>query len=224
MKKFGFTLAELIIALSIIGVTSILVAPTVVNLMPDSNKAKVIKYYTQLSSAVNTILSDENIYRPYQAIQGNDVVMQNEFTSLNDNNNIIVCGPLGLSCLDNVPQNNEQPTNFPDFLRDRLGLVDDMTVDNSFWDIQYIPRESREMSYSVEITIREDENGCLYGEDGCDISDVNRFRFIIENYGSVVAGDPLTDAYLRNQLNMNSKKEDIETANRLIEEGIDYRR
>ena len=147
MKKIGFTLAELIIALSIIGVTAILVAPIVVNLMPDTNKVKVINHYTQLSSAVNQILSDENIYRPYQAIQDNTVVMQNEFTSLNNNNNIIVCEPLGLSCLDDVPQNNEQPTNFSDFLRDRLGLVNGRAADNSFWNIQYIPQEFREMSY-----------------------------------------------------------------------------
>ena len=108
--------------------------------------------------------------------------------------------------------------------------------------IRFLNRESVKQNYDVMLFVITDifKNGSyvLFNENAkdilrisfnekleqktSDISDVNRFRFIIENYGSVVAGDPLTDAYLRNQLNMNSKKEDIETALNIHVENIRY--
>ena len=56
MKKFGFTLAELLITLTIVGISVALVAPAVSNIMPDANKAKVLKYNVQLNNALEVRL------------------------------------------------------------------------------------------------------------------------------------------------------------------------
>ena len=42
MKKIGFTLAELIVTLSIIGVSAALITPALSDLLPDRNKIKVL--------------------------------------------------------------------------------------------------------------------------------------------------------------------------------------
>ncbi len=74
MKKSGFTLAELVVTLSIIGILAALVAPALTKLVPDKNKAVVLKYYALIGNAVNDILNDESLYHPYTAyrIVGNE--------------------------------------------------------------------------------------------------------------------------------------------------------
>ena len=43
MKKFGFTLMEIIVTIGIIGVVAAITAPTINNIMPDKNKIKVMQ-------------------------------------------------------------------------------------------------------------------------------------------------------------------------------------
>ena len=45
MKKFGFTLAEIMIALSIVGVMAAVVGPAITNLAPDKNKVIYLDYF-----------------------------------------------------------------------------------------------------------------------------------------------------------------------------------
>ena len=71
MKKTGFTIAELIVTLGIVGVVAALTAPAVTNLMPDQNKIRVIEYNTELTNAINDILSDESLFRQRTVIGAN---------------------------------------------------------------------------------------------------------------------------------------------------------
>lgn len=71
MKKTGFTIAELIVTLGIVGVVAALTAPAVTNFMPDQNKIRVIEYNTELTSAINDILSDESLFRQRTVIGAN---------------------------------------------------------------------------------------------------------------------------------------------------------
>ena len=52
MKKTGFTLAELLITLGIIGVIVAILVPAVNNAMPDENKAMYLKTYDTLSDTI----------------------------------------------------------------------------------------------------------------------------------------------------------------------------
>ena len=62
MKKFGFTMPELIITLAIVGVAAAVAAPVIGNLMPDKNKLKAIECYNLVNAATEEFLSDEGIY------------------------------------------------------------------------------------------------------------------------------------------------------------------
>ncbi len=65
MKKIkAFTLAETLIVLSIIGVVAILVLSTLINSVPDKNKAMFKKAYSVTERTVAELVNDETLY-PY---------------------------------------------------------------------------------------------------------------------------------------------------------------
>ena len=62
MKKTGFTLAELLITLGIIGVIVAILVPAVNNAMPDENKTMYLKTYDTLSDTIKNLASNSQIY------------------------------------------------------------------------------------------------------------------------------------------------------------------
>ena len=62
MKKLGFTLSELLVAIGIVAVGAALVAPTVSNIVPDKNKIKVINYYNKINEINKKLLNDKNLF------------------------------------------------------------------------------------------------------------------------------------------------------------------
>lgn len=60
MKKFGFTLSELVVAVSIIGVASALIVPIVGKIIPDTKKVTVLKYHRLIESAMIDYYSSPN--------------------------------------------------------------------------------------------------------------------------------------------------------------------
>jgi len=101
MKKFGFTLSELVVAVSIIGVAAALFVPVAGKLVPDTKKASVLKYYVEINNAVHEFYNNEDLYQP------------------NDECN-------GLSCIN--PENPNY-NNFGDFLTAELGLDNNVASD-----------------------------------------------------------------------------------------------
>ena len=180
MKKFGFTLAELLITLTIVGISAALVAPAVSDIMPDANKAKVIKYNVQLNNAMDTFFTDR-VYCP---------------SGISD----------GLACF----KSDAKYSLFEDYLCDELGVDSDTyeTPDGSFWNISGDVNNG----YKVSIRIKPTKSNCSYRANCNTAKDIDTFVFKINADGNVLAGDPLTDAYLRNPLKMNDKKEDFATA------------
>ena len=63
MKKHGFTLAEVLISLGIVAVVAALTAPSLINLMPDKSKLKVIKAHKILSDVTSEMLNNPALYR-----------------------------------------------------------------------------------------------------------------------------------------------------------------
>lgn len=190
MKKFGFTLAELLITLTIVGISAALVAPAVSNIMPDANKAKVLKYNTLLNNALTTMFNDEK-YRPY--------------TKYNDSTGETSLNCEGLACI----------AKFDVLLHEALGLDDDTfeTADGSFWNI-----DGNSDGYTVSITIKPEKSRCSYSDDCDTAQEIDTFIFKIDKNGNVSAGDALTDAYLNNPSKLNDKKNDLDRAARFLNE------
>lgn len=59
MKKSGFTLAELVITLSIVGIAAALVAPALSNLVPDKNKVRVLKYHAMIGNTIDELYNTQ---------------------------------------------------------------------------------------------------------------------------------------------------------------------
>ena len=210
MKKKGFTLAELLITMGIIGIVAAILAPSLGNLKPDSDKAKVLKVYNTISKINEEMLNDPSLY----ASDGN-------------------CE--GFECTD-VPDNPEfhnvhiytSRGKYKCLLIKHLDLAEDITdeeLGNSwFGDTEITTRDGINMtintinttnnSEGTMITIDTDSSAnsknCFYNSSTCPKPD--RFRLFVENDGSVVANDPLTKAYINNPKKMNDKKADYDTA------------
>ena len=62
MKKLGFTLAEVLVSLTIIGVVAALVSPTTGKMMPNKEKVMVIKAYKALYDTTQMLIEEPGFY------------------------------------------------------------------------------------------------------------------------------------------------------------------
>ncbi len=69
MKKSGFTLAEVLIAVGIIGVMGAIMATTFNNVKPDRTKFLYLKAYDGLKASINAMIYDSHIYSKSYNVQ-----------------------------------------------------------------------------------------------------------------------------------------------------------
>ena len=62
MKKNAFTLSEVLITLTILGVVAAVLIPTIMNIGPNKNKAMFKKAYNTLEKVVSELINDEGLY------------------------------------------------------------------------------------------------------------------------------------------------------------------
>ena len=189
MKKNGFTLTEVLVTLGIISLLVLLIAPTINNLKPDDHKMNVLKAYNALTNINKELLSDLSIYL------GNNC--------------------RGLSC-------TEQPSNarygaqfvnnmkYPLLVASKLNITDDVgnalplnfnTADGLNWTI-----DGEAPNYVITIDVDAEGADCSFGNQ-CQNPD--RYLFNIDEDGTVVGGDALTIAYLRNPYRLRDRNRDI---------------
>lgn len=70
MNKNGFTLAETLITLSIIGIAAVLISPSLRQLIPSKNKMEFMECYKQITTALPLVSS---YYTPEIELNGNDI-------------------------------------------------------------------------------------------------------------------------------------------------------
>lgn len=120
MKKIGFTLSELIVAVSIIGVAAALVIPTVGKFLPDVKKTAVLKYYGLIDDAIVK----------YYASEYYDKSIEN-------------CR--GITCFNG----GEDYNNFGEYLGAELGL-DDNNIGSDGVSLEFDPTESGEQVVTID--------------------------------------------------------------------------
>lgn len=79
----GFTLAEVMIAVTVLGILSAMLIPAVMKLTPSNNKILFRKAYSTLSRAVNDMISDDEIYPVNQINSALSVTRGFNYTLLN---------------------------------------------------------------------------------------------------------------------------------------------
>ena len=194
MKKFGFTLAEMVIAIAVVGVLAAASVPLVNSIIPDREKVQVLKAYKQIQSINQEIISNPSIYDP------------------NDPNNLGFLNtdlPLGWT-----PNNNAliAPTQTPnrkysailaDYLKgENYNNGTFTTPDGMFWTVAI--ENGGIIQVTVDVNGRGQGNNCSY-----DCNSPDRFIFgVTARNGRVEGIDPLTRAYLANPYRLSDRKND----------------
>jgi len=209
MKKFGFTLAEILIALSIVGIVSALTAPTIVNIIPDRNKVTLLNLVNTISELNQNLLGNQDIYFVPRDQDGKptcygfgctDKPLTSEFTYWGNSKYISFVeyylsrdGETSAVASKEFKCTSKTKCHFVS----KLGTADD---------------GKPILNTELTITILPDKGSknCYYSSS-CKKSP-NQYRLFIDTFGSIKPADPLTEAYMRNPLNMNQRKKDYETA------------
>ena len=150
MKKKGFTLAELLVALSIVAIASALMAPAFTNIMPDKYKLRVLQYHTMIANATNSMLENEAIY--YGITAGN---------STNCIGLECDAQPLIAPYNNPIDRNNFSGVNkYRNILADMLGLEqsgnDYATPEGTIWNINTIDNVAVVNDWTTTITLTFD--------------------------------------------------------------------
>lgn len=206
MNKKGFTLAELLITLGIIGLVAAITAPILTGIMPDKDKVQVLKYYKMISDITTDLLNNPGIY---WVPAGN------------------YCKGLGCAQQPLVPPYNEgyfsYYCKYSRLLAANMELVEDVpestgntitfkTIDGTDWYAwENALGGTDNFSAYLEMDLNGKDQGvnCYY-TSRCRKPDT--FRFHIDTYGKITGADPLTRAYLNNRYKLNDKRKDYRTA------------
>lgn len=231
MKKFGFTLAEILITLSIIGIVSALTAPALQNIIPDKNKLAVINLVNAISELNQNLLGNQDIYYVERTAIDSDTSqegLEEERPSC-----------YGFGCT-NKPLTSEftyegesKYISFVEYYLSKSGVSATPSSDKEFKcsskaNCHFVSKKGTaddsipDLNTQLTITILPDkgDKNCHYSSD-CKKSP-NQYRFFIDTFGTVKPADPLSEAYLKNPLNMNQRKHDYSKAEENISKTYEW--
>ena len=213
MKKKGFTLSELIIAMSIVGVVAVISAPMLGNLVPDQNKVTVLKTCKLITDKNQEMLEESGLFSDGACKKRLDC-------------NNIPANPKYREFPSHFYQsNNKYPWIFIDKLGDYLeeynpvaqdpnGRFRFTTTDGMLWDFRLVAGWENE-DYRIEIDVNGENEGenCSFALD-CQKPD--RYAFRVNRYGYIRGEDAMSQAYLENPNKMNDRKNDTIRANEIL--------
>ena len=207
MKKIGFTLAEVLVALTIIGVLAAITAPMLDGIIPDKNKVKVLKAYKTIAHINEELLSDPSLYMPDNAaspcegLACTDSPSDHRYLADDRAKDATKYGFL-------VSEKMNLSSQIPDNLEGDLTFT---TSDGIEWTIRYEGANDHHITIDLDT---DSNNNCTY--DTCaNGTKPDRFEFTVLDNGTVRGRDRLTRAYLMNPNKLNDKKTDLAKAKTL---------
>lgn len=233
MKKHGFTLAEVLISLGIVAIVAALAAPSLLNIMPDKSKLKVIKAHKILSDVTSEMLNNPALYR--DLIQ--DIPSTNDAKRTGLNSSVDFYGeefPVLFDKAGNIENYRKKyhgGQKYCYLLSENLELNNEVkqngnkysfdTIDGINWTCEFVTTPSvdivengitykyMETTYTITIDI----DGPNKGENSIAKSGVKRpdqFQFQVDNFGKVTGVDTLTKNYLKNNMKLSDRKNDYD--------------
>lgn len=203
MKKNGFTLVEVLIALTIVATVAAVTAPLVSNFIPDKDKVLVLKAYKTLMDINDDLLSDKSLYLQEPLNQNEQPCVGLECTQ----------SPSNPEFRDNIIYQGD--SKYRELLKTKMEATDEnddangnpvfSTPDGILWII-----EDRTRKITIDVD-RNNNDDCTFEDDGCD--KVDRFVFNVTPRGHVLGDDALTRAYLANPDKLSDRKHDYNVAN-----------
>lgn len=213
MKKNGFTLAEVLVTMAIIGVVAAITFPTINRIMPDKDKGMVLKAFKTLNEVNNDILTNPSLYMYGDGSTGCD-------------------GPFILKCTEKPLDENHSANEFkgaskyPYLFAESLALSENISVSNNAYNFTTIDGVQWRMTftakpnpalerYNITITTGNPsrDNTCTYNKTTC--TNPGQFSFMVDMKGTVSAVDPLARAYLENPNDLSDRYADLRRAKEL---------
>lgn len=229
MKKLGFTLSEIILAMGIVGIVAALAAPAIGDLMPDKRKANVVKAYKTASDITSALINDPGFYYG-QRIDGvncvalgcDSVPFAEGFTDVAQYRGSQKFPRLFLSQLELMPTDDGSD---PITLDEATGFWKAQAADGIYWyvgeteEVKVAPdAEDGAKDYYVataEFWIDSEEVGANEAQHSAFSLDNQRptkFEFQVNENGQVVGKDELTKAFIANLGKLTGTKADYKTA------------
>lgn len=213
MKRFGYTLAEALIALAIVGVVAALTLPMVNKFMPDTNKVTYLKTYDSIVEAVHQMATNTKLY---PLIWGDyaytNAPLANIF-SIDDITGVPLADPtkfcqiLALHFGEKNPSCTPSPTWTPSFTSNGVQFV----VRTDYALLPYTDQVNYRSIIEIDVNGDEGENSYL----SANCSNPDRFRFEVAADGKVIAVDQKGQEYLATRT--NAKKLTREASTKLRE-------
>ena len=211
MKKTGYTLAEILIAIAVVGVIAGLLLPMVGKIRPDMNKMLFLQTYDSIVQVTSKLASDERYYNPadpewdYSKYPLLDTATKYKFNGKEYDTNKKYCELLAIglnaesnSCNGNPNQVTEysSPATFetPNGVRYWVNTDISVNTDGS-------------KSYQTDIYFDVDGaegNNCTYATS-CTQPD--RYRLLVSAEGEVIPSDSMSQYYLANRVNFRLNKD-----------------
>lgn len=211
MKKTGYTLAEILIAIAVVGVIAGLLLPMVGKIRPDMNKMLFLQTYDSIVQVTSKLASDERYYKPddldwdYSKYPLLDVDNKYKFNGKDYYSKTKYCELLAIglnaqseSCKDNPNQVTaySSPATF-------------ITPNGAqYWVKTNIIDNTDSKSYQTDIYFDIDGaegNNCTYEANICTQPD--RYRLLVSAEGEVFPSDSMSQYYLANRVNFRLNKD-----------------
>lgn len=202
MKNLGFTLAEIIATLGIIGILAAITAPMLGSLTPDQDKIKVLKTYKVLNDITTEVLNDPSLYdRTNNNCEGLSCTEQPTHPDFIDNPNFIGKDKFSyiLASKLDLSTNAAAAGNSIVFT----------TVDGIEWTSASNEIGENLQGYNITIDLDNAGSNRTFDENS---NNPDRFSFEVDLRGNIRGRDSLTRAYLANPNKLNDKKADYAQA------------
>lgn len=231
MKKPGFTLAELLISLGIVGVIAAVTLPLMGKIMPDVNKAMYLKARDSLQETVLSFASAPSVFSNRFQFDSETKLDIKEFplldTAPSRNKNYghhagatKLCRLLAESfgaatnnCSATVYVFND--ANFNTSFNQNVSFISSNGM--QWWVVPQVNSITEiadgvyQMSYQtdvyVDVNSSTSSRNCIYNAESCKNPD--RFKFMISADGRVVSADPVGNYYNSHRTRWTKKAGDI---------------
>ncbi len=209
MKKIGFTLAELLVAMAIIGVVAAVTLANIHRITPDKDKGMVLKAYKTIMDINKEILEDPSLYLIGTNINGTSTPCTH----------ILACTqrPSDTTAYDATYTGMNK---YPKLLQDYMSIAQRfdptnpyrfITSDGMDYSLAVQEPNTNNLHYILTLDTRNTaRQNCTYNSTTC--RNPRLFTFEIDHDGFISPTDPLSRAYLMNPSELNDREADLQQA------------
>jgi prepilin-type N-terminal cleavage/methylation domain-containing protein len=236
MKNKGYTLAEVLITIGIIGILAAVLLPLINKYKPDANMAMFIKTYDTIVTATNELVSNEQLYPIKNTDEISTTALPTNYSSyplyntsavtINGNTisgNSKYCNLLALSfnttgsisCSDEYAEPHA-PGDYTFAYTPSFKMTNGVELDiRTYRDDYYAANPAYKSDIYIDIDGFSKGKNCFYASKSCEQPD--RFKLVVLANGQVHAADIKGDAYLKRRANWKLRKDNLGTCNSFID-------